>query len=79
MPELLCRLTIKNNKNCFDIGLRYNGFTDEPDYIYLLDRFTGQTMDKIKVNTAADQFEVVDDTLFVATYNTAYEFKIESE
>jgi hypothetical protein len=55
------------------------GFTDEPDYIYLLDRFTGQTMDKIKVNTAADQFEVVDDTLFVATYNTAYEFQIESE
>ncbi len=55
------------------------GFTAEPDYIYLLDRFTGQEIQKIKVNSAPDQFEVVDDTLFVATYNTAYEFQIESE
>ena len=53
------------------------GFTAEDDFIYLLDRFTGQQMDKIKVNSGPDQFEVVDDTLYVATYNTAYEFKIE--
>ena len=53
------------------------GFTAEDDFIYLLDRFTGQQMDKIKVNSGPDQFEVVGDTLYVATYNTAYEFKIE--
>ncbi len=53
------------------------GFTAEPDYIYLLDRFTGQEMDKIPVNSAPDQFEVVGNELYVATYNTAYEFKIE--
>ncbi len=52
------------------------GFTSEPDYIYLLDRFTGDEVDKIKINSAPYQFEVVDDTLYVATYNTAYEFKI---
>ncbi len=55
------------------------GFTAEPDYIYLLDRFTGQQMDKIKVNSAPGQFEVIGDTLYVATYNTAYEFKIETK
>ena len=53
------------------------GFTAEDDFIYLLDRFTGQQMDKIKVNSGPDQFEVVGDTLYVATYNTAYEFKIQ--
>ena len=53
------------------------GFTAEPDYIYLLDRFTGQEMDKIPVNSAPDQFEVLGDKLYVATYNTAYEFKID--
>ena len=55
------------------------GFTAEPDYIYLLDRFTGQIMEKIPVRSAAYQFNAVDDTLYVATYNTAYEFKITSE
>ncbi len=53
------------------------GFTAEPDFIYLLDRFTGQIMDKIPVNSGPDQFEVVGDKLYVATYNTEYEFKIE--
>ena len=52
------------------------GFTAEPDYIYLLDRFDGKTVDKVPVKSAPYQFEVVDDTLYVATYNTAYEFKI---
>ena len=52
------------------------GFTAEPDYIYLLDRFTGQITEKIPVRSAAYQFNAVDDTLYVATYNTAYEFEI---
>ncbi|MCR5687789.1 MAG: DUF3298 and DUF4163 domain-containing protein [Lachnospiraceae bacterium] len=53
------------------------GFTAEDDFIYLLDVFTGKTVDKIKVNSGPDQFEVVGDKLYVATYNTAYTFKIE--
>ena len=52
------------------------GFTDEPDFIYLLDLSTGGTVERIRVNTGPDQFEVVGDTLYVATYNTAYTFKI---
>ena len=54
------------------------GFTAEPDFIYLLDRFTGQIMEKIPVNSAAYQFDAVGDTLYVATYNTAYEFEMSS-
>lgn len=52
------------------------GFTAEPDYLYLLDRFTGDKVDEIKLDSAPSQFEVRDDVLYVATYNTAYEFKI---
>jgi hypothetical protein len=53
------------------------GFTAEPDYIYILDRFTGETLDSVKVNSAPEQFEIKDDVLYVATYNTAYTFRIE--
>ena len=52
------------------------GFTEEDDYLYLLDRFTGERVDSIPLKSAASQMEVRDNTLYVATYNTAYEFKI---
>lgn len=52
------------------------GFTAEPDYIYLLDRFNGEKYDTIPVNSAPSRFVVTDDTLYVATYDTDYEFKI---
>lgn len=50
------------------------GFTAEPDYIYLLDRYTGKMVQQIPVRSAPYVFELVGDTLYVATYNTAYEF-----
>ena len=52
------------------------GFTAEPDYLYLLDKNTGEKVEQIKLESAADQFEIKDDTLYVATYNTAYTYKI---
>ena len=52
------------------------GFTEEPDYLYLLDKNTGEKVDQIKLVTGPDQIEVRDDTLYVATYNTAYTYKI---
>ncbi|MBQ8488560.1 MAG: hypothetical protein IJ535_02145 [Pseudobutyrivibrio sp.] len=52
------------------------GFTEEPDYLYLLDRYTGDKVEEIKLDSAPYQFEVRDDILYVATYNTAYEFAI---
>ncbi len=53
------------------------GFTAEDDYIYLLDRYDGKTVDRIRVNSGPDQFEVAGGTLYVATYNTAYTFRID--
>ncbi len=52
------------------------GFTDEPDYIYLLNRYTGETMERMSVNSAAGQFEIKGDTLYLVCYNTEYQFKI---
>ncbi|CBK73298.1 Protein of unknown function (DUF3298) [Butyrivibrio fibrisolvens 16/4] len=52
------------------------GFTAEPDYMYLLDKNTGEKVEQIKIESAASQFEIKDDTLYVATYNTAYTYKI---
>ena len=52
------------------------GFTAEPDYLYLLDKNTGEKVEQIKLESAADQFEIKDDTLYVATYNTAYTYQI---
>ncbi|WP_033152442.1 hypothetical protein [Pseudobutyrivibrio ruminis] len=53
------------------------GFTSEPDYIYLLDKHTGDKVDEISVKSAPEQFDIKGDTLYVATYNTAYEFTIQ--
>ncbi|QFJ54596.1 DUF3298 domain-containing protein [Pseudobutyrivibrio xylanivorans] len=52
------------------------GFTAEPDYLYLLDKNTGEKVEQIKVESGPEQIEVVGDTLYVATYNTAYTYKI---
>lgn len=52
------------------------GFTEEPDYIYLLNRNTGDIAQTIPVVSAPEQFEIRGTTLYVATYNTAYEFEI---
>ncbi|MCR5304239.1 MAG: RsiV family protein, partial [Lachnospiraceae bacterium] len=52
------------------------GFTSEDDFIYLLDINTGETVKSIPVKSGPDEFQIVDDTLYVATYNTEYEFKI---
>ncbi len=52
------------------------GFTSEPDYIYLLDKHTGDKIEQIKVASAPEYFGIKDDKLYVATYNTAYEYTI---
>ncbi len=52
------------------------GFTAEPDFIYLLDRYDGTVKEKIPVKSSPFQFALEGDTLYVATYNTEYEFKV---
>ncbi|WP_024866536.1 DUF3298 and DUF4163 domain-containing protein [Butyrivibrio sp. FCS014] len=55
------------------------GFTAEPDYLYILDRYTGERIETIPVNSAPEFIKAVDDTLYVACYNTGYEFKIKEK
>ena len=53
------------------------GFTNEDDYIYILRRENGKTWDKLKVASQPSYFIPADDSLYVITYNTAYEYHVE--
>lgn len=52
------------------------GFTDEPDFIYELNRYTGEKMNTVKVKTGPDYFYVIDGKLYVRTYDTNYVFQL---
>lgn len=52
------------------------GFTAESDYLYQLDISTGKIIDTIKLKTAPSYIIKKDNVLYVRTYNTNYEFKI---
>ena len=53
------------------------GFTGEPDYIYVLDRFTGELSQTIKLKTAAKWLIEKGDLLHVRCYNTDNVYRIE--
>lgn len=50
------------------------GFTAEPDYLYLIDRKTGNTLNKTKLDSAHKYMEFVGKKLNVITYNKHYIF-----
>jgi hypothetical protein len=52
------------------------GFTAEPDYLYVLNRFTGKVLSRAKLKTAPDYMIRRDDSLFVRCYDTDYVFRI---
>ena len=52
------------------------GFTNEPDFIYLLDRHSGVQTDVYPVKTGPDYFYIIDGKLYVRTYNTDYVYDI---
>ncbi|MBR4719126.1 MAG: hypothetical protein IKP31_02660 [Lachnospiraceae bacterium] len=52
------------------------GFTAEDDFIYILNRYTGEISEKIKVKKSPDHFAFVDHDLWVRTYSYDYEFDI---
>lgn len=52
------------------------GFTDEPDYIYILDKGCGVKTQSYKVKTSPEWFVMKDNTLYVRCYDTDYEFEI---
>jgi hypothetical protein len=52
------------------------GFTDEPDFLFVLNRHTGKVLQKIKLRSAHSYFIPKDDVLHVRTYDTDYKFRI---
>ncbi len=52
------------------------GFTDEPDYLYILDKATGAIDEKIKLKTGPDYIIRKNDILYVRTYDMDYTFQI---
>ena len=52
------------------------GFTEEDDYVYLIDRATGKTRQTIKVASAPEEFALKNNKVYVRTYDTDYVFDI---
>jgi len=52
------------------------GFTNEDDFLYVIDRFTGAIVQTIPLKTAHEYIVVKGSLCFVRTYNTNYIFRI---
>jgi hypothetical protein len=53
------------------------GFTAESDYLYLIDKYTGNILQQVKLKTAPEYIIAKDDKLYVRTYDTNYVFNIQ--
>lgn len=73
------RPLVSNSDNFIIIGdtiVTGYGFTDEDDFVFLINRLTGEVYDTIPVQTSPDYFCREGDRLFVRCYDTDYEFQI---
>lgn len=52
------------------------GFTEEPDYLILINRLDGIITEKIPIASMAEYIIQKDDILYIRTYNTNYTFQI---
>lgn len=52
------------------------GFTDEPDYLYLLDKGTGEVYQQIKLKSGPEHILMKGNELYVRTYNRDYLFAV---
>lgn len=59
-----------------DVILAGYGFTDEPDFLYVINRHNGKVAQKIKLKTGHDHIVAKKDRLYVRTYDTDYLFEI---
>ena len=50
------------------------GFTDEPDYLHLVDAVSGAVLSTTELDSAHDYLEIKGDSLWVATYGSLYQF-----
>ncbi len=53
------------------------GFTAEPDYLYLLDKTTGEVYERIKLKSGPEYILLKGDRLYVRTYDTDYRFRVD--
>lgn len=60
-----------------DVILCGYGFTAEPDYLYQLDRKSGQVIAQLPIKSKADYLILKDQVLYVRTYNTDYTFQVQ--
>lgn len=68
-----------NSENFLIIGdtiVSGYGFTDEPDYVYLISRLTGEVYDRFQVSTAPEYMVYEDGCLYVLCYDTQYVFEV---
>ena len=73
------RSLVCNSRNFEIIGdciISGYGFTDEPDYLYILNRYTGAVIRRQLLKTAPDYIIRKGDQLFVRCYDTDYVFRI---
>lgn len=54
------------------------GFTDEDDFLYILNRANGQIMEQIPLKSMAEYIVAKDSMLYVRAYNRNYEFHIKN-
>ena len=70
-----------SNSSNFDIRegsiITGYGFTDEDDYIYVLDRYTGEVLQQEPVASGPDYLIIKDDKLYVRTYDKNYVYTFE--
>src|SRR5215813_6629969 len=52
------------------------GFTEEPDFLYVLSRKSGDVIQKIKLKSGPDYIIRKNDDIYVRTYDTDYVFRI---
>ena len=68
--------TLVSNANNFliidDTIICGYGFTNEPDYIYTLDRNTGKTIKKLRIKNGPNNFILTDKDIRVLTYDQDY-------
>ena len=61
---------------CSDVIFTGYGFTAEKDYVYMIDKETGDRIKSYLVDKAPSYFSVIDDKLYVRTYSLDYVFQI---
>lgn len=70
---------VSNSENFLlldDVIVTGYGFTDEDDFVYLLDRATGEVIESVAVPSAPEYFHIYWNTLYVRCYDTDCVFEI---